>query len=450
MMRMIRGTVAALALAMVPAVALADTLADTLIAAYRNSNLLDQNRAVLRAADEGVAQAVASLRPVVTASTGLSYSSARLDSLAAQLQLQAQMTLFDFGRSQLAVESAKESVLATRQALINVEQQVLLNAVQAYVQVRLAGDIVALRDANLRLITQELQAAQDRFEVGEITRTEVAQAEARLAASRSDLVSAQGSLMIARENFRLAVGRNPGNLSGAVRLPRIPSTLDEARRIGQQGHPQVRQAQHQVTISELGVARAKAAMGPSINLSAGRTILETGRPTDTVSLGLSQTLYAGGSLSSVYRQSLASRDQAKAALHQTVAVVAYGVGEAWTNLSVAGATIEAADRQIRAAQTAFDSVREEARLGARTTLDVLDAEQELLAARTSRLSSEATRVIQAYALLASMGLLTVDHLDLGIPTYDPAAYYNAVKRAPATSTQGRKLDRVLEAIGKSK
>lgn len=146
---------------------------------------------------------------------------------------------------------------------------------------------------------------------------------------------------------------------------------------------------------------------------------------------------------------MARRDQARSGLHQTVAEVTLSVGEAWSNVSVSNAQISSSDRQIQAAQIAFEGVREEARLGARTTLDVLDAEQDLLDARTNRVSAEATRVIGVYALLSSMGLLTADHLGLGIPTYDPAAYYNAVKTAP-TSAQGRKLDRVMEAIGKTR
>ncbi|QYK43557.1 MAG: TolC family outer membrane protein [Paracoccaceae bacterium] len=436
------------ALSAVPAGA--ETLADALISAYRNSNLLEQNRAVLRAADEDAAQALAALRPVLRASGGLGYSNQRTDQLQASLDFQAQITIFDSGSNALALESARESVLATRQSLVNLEQQVLLSAVRAYVGVRLQADIVALREANLRLITQELRAAQDRFEVGEITRTDVAQAEARLAASRSELVGAQGDLAIAREGYLLAVGREPGRLSPVPRLPRTADSLAAAKRVAQAGHPLIRQAQHQVTISELGIARSKAAMGPTITGTVTQSYRDVGKPSLSGGLTVNQTLYAGGQLSSLYRQSLARRDQARAGLHQTVAEVGLGVGEAWANVAVANASIEASDRQIRAAQTAFEGVREEARLGARTTLDVLDAEQDLLLARTNRVSAEATRVIQVYTLLAAMGLLTADHLGLGIPTYDPAAYYNAVKNAPATSAQGRKLDRVLEAIGKTR
>jgi outer membrane protein len=194
----------ALVLAALPAAA--ETLTDALIAAYRNSNLLDQNRAVLRAADEDVAGAVSAIRPVVSfaANSQYAYQERRIttgervsgDDLTTTLSLSAQMTLFDFGRNQLAIEAAKETVLATREALISVEQQVLLTAVSAFVNVRLNQEIVALRENNVRVIGEQLRAAQDRFEVGEVTRTDVAQAQARLAQARANLVSAQGDLSI--------------------------------------------------------------------------------------------------------------------------------------------------------------------------------------------------------------------------------------------------------------
>ena len=183
------------AIALCAPAARAETLADALIAAYRTSNLLDQNRAVLRAADEDVAIAVAGLRPVIAFAAQAGYARAEFlgaggargvnEGLNGTMTLTADLTVLDFGRSKLAVEVAKESVLATREALIEVEQGVLLAAVQAYVDVRLAQEIVGLRQSNFRLITQELRAAGDRFEVGEITRTDVAIAEARLASSRA-------------------------------------------------------------------------------------------------------------------------------------------------------------------------------------------------------------------------------------------------------------------------
>lgn len=434
----------------------AETLADALIAAYRNSNLLEQNQAILRAADEDVAQAVASLRPVVAfiADGQYGYSQTLLDSgitvsndgLFANYSVTAQMTLFDFGRTQLAIEAAKEIVLATREALIAIEQQVLLAAVSAFVDVRLQQEIVSLRENNVRVIAEQLRAAQDRFEVGEITRTDVAQAEARLAEARANLVVAQGDLAIARENYRAATGNYPGVLSALPAPPRTAATLDAARSVALRTHPSIRQAQREVQAAELNVARARANMKPTIAAQAQLSVDQDNLQENGVGINFNQTIYSGGALSSALRQAMANRDASFAGLKQRGVEVAETVGIVWSNLDVADASIAATEQQISAAQIAFDGVREEASLGARTTLDVLDAEQDLLDARASRLSAVAQRYIGIYQLLASMGLLTVDHLALGIPTYDPAAYYNAVRRAP-TSIQGKKLDRILRSVG---
>ena len=434
----------------------AETLADALIAAYRNSNLLEQNQAILRAADEDVAQAVASLRPVVAfiADGQYGYSQTLLDSgitvsnegLFANYSVTAQMTLFDFGRTQLAIEAAKETVLATREALIAIEQQVLLAAVSAFVDVRLQQEIVSLRENNVRVIAEQLRAAQDRFDVGEVTRTDVAQAEARLAEAEANLVVAQGDLAIARENYRAATGNYPGVLSAPPAPPRTAATLDAARSVALRTHPSIRQAQREVKAAELNVARARANMKPTIAAQAQLSVDQDSLQENGVGINFNQTIYSGGALSSALRQAMAIRDASFAGLKQRGVEVAEAVGIVWSNLDVADASIAATEQQISAAQIAFDGVREEASLGARTTLDVLDAEQDLLDARASRLSAVAQRYIGIYQLLASMGLLTVDHLALGIPTYDPAAYYNAVRRAP-TSIQGRKLDRIMKSIG---
>jgi len=437
------------ALCLSPLPAMAESLADALTAAYRNSNLLEQNRAVLRAADEDVAQTAALLRPVVTLSADGSYAKTQYtDGLSSSLSLTASLTLYDFGRSKAAKEAAKQSVLATRQSLIGIEQDVLLNAVKSYVSVRQQQDVVGLREANVRLIAQELRAANDRFDVGEVTRTDVSIADAALASARSALAQAQGALTTARENYKLAVGNYPGVLAPLPKSPKLARSLEEARSVGMRTHPTVRQLQFEVAAAEANVALAKANMGPSIS---GTAYLKDGKQsadTKSLSLNLSQTLYNGGKSSSLYRQALARRDSTRSRLLYSTAFVAQRVALAWSDLTVANAQIAASDRQIQSAQTAYDGVREEAKLGARTTLDVLNAEQEVLTAKNSRLSANASRYIGVYALLSEMGLLTVDHLKLGIPAYDPEAYYNAVKNGPATSSQGKRLDRVLKAIGK--
>ncbi|UXU75818.1 MULTISPECIES: TolC family outer membrane protein [unclassified Paracoccus (in: a-proteobacteria)] len=441
--------------------ATAESLADAMVAAYRHSALLEQNRAVLRAADEDAASALARLRPVVQWIASHSYTQTEgVSSRSSQVALNAQVTLYDWGRTALAIDIAKETVLATRAALVDIEQQVLLDAVRAYLDVRSTGEQVELQSNSVRVIGQEQRAASDRFEVGEITQTDVAQANAALAAARAGLAAAQGNLSVARENYRAATGKAPGKLSPPPPTPKLPASLEAARQIAQRTHPQIQRAQRLAAAAELGVAAAAAERNPTLNAEAsiGRSrgtstsILNPGatvtRDSGTVGLQMSQTIYSGGRLPSAHRKAMARRDEIRAGLLQTSRAVDQAVGTAWAGIDVARAQIRAIDEQIAAARQAYEGVREEATLGARTTLDVLDAEQSLLAARADKIAAEANLQLAHYQLLAAMGLLTVENLKLGIPTYDPSAYYNAVQDAPFTSKQGQSLDRVLRAIGK--
>jgi outer membrane protein len=338
-------------------------------------------------------------------------------------------------------------VLATREALRSVEQNVLLDAVTAYVGVQVKSQIVSLRQSNVRLVTQELRAAQDRFDVGEITRTDVSIADARLAAARAGLSTAEGDLMIARESFKAATGAYPRALKALPRAPKLPKSVDAARAIALKSHPAIAQAQHGVKVAELNMAFAKANFMPTLGATARASITDRDVQSQSFGLSLTQEIYSGGLKASNLRAAIAGRDGARASLAQTGVDVAQRVGNAWANLEMTNALVQSSDRQIRSSQTAFDGVREEANLGARTTLDVLNAEQELLDARVTRIQAEANRYLGVYTLLSAMGLLTVEHLNLGIPTYDAAGYYNAVKNAPVHSAQGKKLDQILKKIG---
>ncbi len=455
MLAKVRAPLLAVTVALAPLAATAETLADAMVAAYRNSSLLDQNRALLRAADEDVATAIAALRPVVQWIAGSQWSNDLHGSTTRTLTgaLQASLTLYDFGRTQLAIDIAKEDVLATREALIGVEQQVLLDAVTAYMNVFSATEQVVLQHNSVRVLSQEQQAALDRFEVGEITRTDVSQADARLAAAHAALATAEGSLAVAKENYLAATGVRADKLSPPPPAPKLPASLEEARNVAQRNHPNIRQAQRQVAAAELQVAAAVAERNPTLGATASlqRNLSQNDQLTGSeasVGLQMSQTIYSGGALSSAQRRAMASRDAARAALLNTARNVSEGAGVYWANIDVARAQIRSIAEQITAAQRAFDGVREEATLGARTTLDVLDSEQDLLSARADMITAEANLQLAYYQLLAAMGLLTVEHLQLGIPTYDPSAYYNAVRDAPYTSRQGESLDRVLRAIGK--
>ena len=452
----------ALAPAVTPVLAKAETLADALASAYRHSHLVEQYRALLRATDEDVAQAMTLLRPVLSFIGSSTYSytggSVDADSFSASLGLSARMTLFDNGRSQLAIEAAKETVLATRDALVSLEQRVLFATVEAYLDVLSAADTVSLRQNNVRVLTEQLRAARDRFEVGEVTRTDVALAEAALAQARAGEAAAQGALLIARESYRVAVGRYPGALAGVPAIPQLPNSQDAAEGLAVRTHPDIRQAQRQITIAGLQVAAAEAAMKFTVTGNAGASLFENGSGvTESFSIGVDVTqpiLGSGqngaGVLGSRLRAAKAQEDASRASLMNTVHNVRQQVGNAWANLQSAAAQVQATDRQIEAAQIAFDGVREEATLGARTTLDVLDAEQDLLDARTARVDAQANQYLAAYGLLSATGLLTAQHLGLPVQIYDPAAYYNAVKSAPLPkSKQGKQLDKLLERLGKN-
>ncbi|MCA0995459.1 TolC family outer membrane protein [Alloyangia pacifica] len=443
----------------------AESLAEALAGAYNTSGLLEQNRAVLRAADEDVAQAIAALRPVVAWTGDISRSYGTTKSLStgfertgsatdtASIGLSATLTLFDGGSNRLSVDAAKEAVLATRSGLVSVEQDVLLRGVQAFMEVRRAIETLTLRQNNVRVIGEELRAANDRFEVGEVTRTDVASAEARSAAARSLLAAAEGALAQAREEYRASVGRLPGNLVSPASLPRIPATADEAKAIALRNHPDIIQVQHQVTASEIGIAIAQAQMSPTVSLQGTYGYdesfdSEASSRGGTVGLNFSGPIYSGGALSSAKRQSMATRDQNRASLLQLTKSVPQTVANAYANLRVAQAARAASDEQVRAATVAFRGTREEATLGARTTLDVLDAEQELLDARNTQISAVVDETIAAYTVLYAMGQLTTEDLALNVPRYDPAEYYNLVKTAPVQSRQGADLNRILKAMGK--
>ncbi|WP_206021024.1 TolC family outer membrane protein [Antarcticimicrobium luteum] len=446
-----------------PRSAQAENIVDALIGAYNTSGLLEQNRAVLRAADEDVATAVAQLRPVISwttqvsrtllngTSNGVAFSNPSSDLFTG---LSISQLLYDGGARALSKQGAQETVLATRQQLLSIEQQILFRAASAYLNVVLQTENVALRQNNVRLLGEELRAAQDRFDVGEVTRTDVALAEAQLAAARSGLSAARGSLVSAQAEYAAAVGRKPGPLAGQPRLPKAAASLGAATDIAVRNHPAILAAQHQVKAAELVAQSQAKTMGPSASLSGSFGLTDDMDSLDrsknaTVSLTVTQPIYQGGALSSQYRRALAGRDAAKSSLLTAQQDVVQGVANAFIRLEVARANLISSAEQVRAARVAFEGVREEATLGARTTLDVLSAEQDLLDAQTNQISARSEEAVASYQLLQAQGLLTAERLGLAVQIYDPTLYYNLVKTAPSRlSKRSKDLDRVLKALGK--
>ncbi len=438
-----------------PGAGQADSLRAAMADAYANSPLLDQRRYLLRVEDEDVAQAVAQLRPTFSFVAQANRDLVN-DTTTATASLVADWVLYAGGGRRLAIEAARETVLAARAGLTSVEQQVLVDAVTAYLNVWRDLQVVGVREANVRVVTQQLRAARDRFEVGEDTRTDVAQAEARLAEARSALAAARGQLEISRELFALAVGRRPGALSGPGAVPGLPRSEAEADALARQNTPTIRQLQHEVAAADLLVQQARSSYRPTIELS-GRlsntfeSPLPGGEGEDaSIGITLSQPIYRGGQLASLERQALARAAAARAALNQQTLVNVQSMGNAWAQLRIANAQIQAADQRIAAAELAFEGVREEAALGARTTLDVLDAEQDVLDARISRIEAQANLYLAAYRILSAGGLLTVEHLGLDVPGYDPSVYSDLVDGAPVRvpSVQGERLDSVMQRLGR--
>lgn len=441
--------------ALSPVGASAETLRGAMEDAYAHSDLLDQNLYLLRIQDEGIAQAVAALRPVFSFVAATSRDLVN-DTSTTTASLVGEYVLYAGGGRTAALEAARETVLAAREQLVGLEQQVLLDAVNAYIGVWRDAQVVNVRERNVRVITQQLRAARDRFEVGETTRTDVAQAEAQLAEARSSLAAARGALEISRELFALAVGRYPNGLGGLGHLPGVPHSEEDAFLLASQSHPAVLALQHEVTAAELAVEEARAAYRPTITLDGRVTeTFETPVPGGegtgaSIGITLTQPLYRGGQLFSFERQALAQAAAVRASLNQQVRLNQQAAGTAWAQMRIAHAQIQAAEQRIEAADLAFSGVREEASLGARTTLDVLDAEQALLEARISRITAEGDLYAAAYSLLAATGQLTVEQLDLHVAEYDPSAYTARFGTAPARiqSEQGERLDSVLQRIGR--
>jgi len=445
------GVVGTTAMLMSSTASFADTLSDALISAYQTSPTLKINQAALRAADEGVVQAGAGKRPQLDASGSFSLSDAtnatRDYTDAFRAQLDASLVLYDGGRTEAAVQAARANVASARASLMSVEQGVLLNAISAYVDVRRDARFISLAENNVRVIGQQVAAARDRFDVGEVTRTDVSQADARLASARSNLATSNGAFERSRQAYQLAVGKPPSNLAPPPALPQLPASLERAQNIAASEHPAIKASQFAVQAAEFDVVRARGAKRPSVGLGANVTygvntqVFGEDQVSGSLSLTGNMPLIDGGTNDSLVRQALSVLDRRKAELQDTARTVEQETAIAWSNLNVARASIRSSRQQIRAARIAFDGIQEEAKLGARTTLDVLDAEQEVLNAESGLAAALRDEYVAAYNLVSSMGLLTTQYLKLGIEPYDPNAYYQSINKKPLTR-EGTALSRI--------
>lgn len=423
----------------------AQTLQEALSAAYSTNPTLQAQRAALRATDEGVPQALSNWRPTVTLSQ--SYGRSRVDfenntparadgTLTPNtLQLSATQPLYRGGRTVAATKSAEAQIQAGRATLTNVEQQVLLNVVTAYMDVLRDAAVLELNRNNEQVLSRQQGAAQDRFRVGEITRTDVSQADARLAGARASRQTAEGTLISSRATFQRIIGQMPANLQPPPSVaPRLPASEEAALAVALEENPALIAAMFNEESSRHDIRVVSGALLPTLSL--GGTLSrssETGQTPDLqqdtaqILATLSVPLYEAGSVYSQTRQRKQVNSQRLVQIEETRRQVRQAVTQAWENLQTARGNITARNAQIQASQVALDGVQQEAQVGSRTTLDVLDAEQELLDASVALVRAQRDEFVASYNLLGAVGRLTARNLALPVELYEPADNYSRVR-----------------------
>ncbi len=438
--RMIRALRAALlagvALSMATAPVSAETLQEALETTYETNPTLLAARAELRATDEGVQQAKAGWRPTVTlrATMGRTETDEPIETIREpwQTTVSASQPIFSGGRTLAAFSQAKALVRAGRASLLSTEQQVLLSAVTAYMDVLRDTAVVELSRNQVAVLERQRQASQDRFDVGEITRTDVAQAEARLSRARTSLIAAEAQLAASRASYERVVGRAPEGLEETTALPPLPESLEAVIAAARERNPQLVAAREIERASSYGIDRAIGAMLPTVSLDAIWTRGDdeatggTRNESTTVEGVLTMPIYQGGAEYSSIREARETNSQNMLEIAEAERSVIEQATNAWENLRAARSSIESNRKQVEASVIAYEGVEQEAEVGARTTLDVLDAEQELLDARVSLVRAERDQLVAAYALLASMGQLDAATLGLNVEIYNPVDHYDGV------------------------
>ncbi len=446
-----------------PVAAQTTSLADALVLAYTTNPQLRLQQATVRAADEDVIIARGDLLPSLTQSGSITRShdlgntfGKDPEQTIATLNTILTQQLWDGGADKLDVEGSRMSLLAARQDLKSIEQSILLSTVEAFMNVRRDQEFVQLARNNVRVLREQVRAARDRFEVGEDTRTDVSQAEARLAAALSTLKSNQGALQRSIDGYVSIVGVQPKNLRLPPPAPKVPDTVKKAEAVAIGSHPRVVQAQFSAKAAELSVKST----GKNRNLVVSGTLTHTAttRPTAgafnvnriTAAINGNMNIYAGGQLDAARRKVLALYHQAEANVQLQGYLTRQAIRNAYTNRQVAQASIVSGREQVRAAQVAFEGVREEAKFGERTTLDVLDAEQEVLIARSNLVSAIRDEYVAVYSILSEMGLLTAEHLQLGVPIYNPDVNYSksqAIQKNPLGEFRIKLFDKIKKRKG---
>ena len=438
----------------IPPGAQADTLRGALTQAYRNNPQLNAQRAAVRATDETVPQALSGYRPRISlsASAGEAYSDVTTKSVsntgaaiyprtighnAVQTYgaTYSQRLLDGFGTAS-RTRQAEQQVSAARETLRLTEQTVLLAAATAYMNLIRDAAILTLQRSNVEVLQEQLRQTQDRFRIGEVTRTDVAQAESRLASGRSTLLQAESNYVTSKATYRQVIGVEPGNLEAAAPVDRLsPSNLQAAVQSARAAHPSVTTAMFSIDAAQFQVKIAESSLYPtldavaSVQKSYGSQVQLSTLESFTAS-GVAQLnvpIYQGGGEYATIRAAKETLQQRRVDLDTARDQAQQTLVQSWGQLEAAKAQIQATQQQVTAAEIALNGVREEALVGQRTTLDVLNAQQELVNARVALVTAQRDRVVASYTLLGAAGRLSVQVLQLPVQVYDPSVHYHQVR-----------------------
>jgi outer membrane protein len=435
-----------------PMPALADTIEAALVRAYQNNPQLNAQRAQVRFTDENVPQALSGYRPkvAVTASAGYQYTDSNSTQGGTPTQIvrteihgtnaprsvgmTVNQTLFNGQQTANKTRAAESQVSAAREGLRVLEQTVLASAATIYMDYLRDAAIVEVQRSNTRVLEQTLKQTQDRFNVGEVTRTDVAQSEAQLAAGRTQQLTAESTLTTTRSNFRRIIGNEPENLAPGSPVDRfLPATLPSAVALSLTENPNVTAAMYGIDVSFLNVKVNEGALFPTVSLQT--SVSQAYEQTMTVfrsfgastAVQLSVPIYQGGAEYSLIRQSKETLAQQRLNLEQVRDQARASVVQAWGQLLAGKAQVASSQSQVTASEIALNGVREEAKAGQRTTLDVLNAQQALVNARVALVTAQHDRVVASYSVLNAIGRLSPQVLKLATTTYDPTVHYQQVR-----------------------
>jgi outer membrane protein len=433
----------------------ADTLEWALVQAYQNNPQLNAQRAALRSQDEAVPQALSGYRPRVSliasvatqnqslftksnVAVGPVYDETHSQFTPHSVSVTATQTLFNGYQNANRTRQAEAQVSAGRATLAVTEQTILLNAATAYMNLLRDAAILDLQRRNVEVLQEQLRQTRDRFNVGEVTRTDVAQAESRLAAGRAQVLAAESNYITSRALYRQTIGVEAGKLTPASPVDRFsPPTLAQAISVGRELNPSVAASMFGIDVALLQVKINEGTLMPTVTATA--SVTQAWEPsvssnfsvlrqfTATAGATVTVPLYQGGLASSLVRQSKETLGQQRINLDTARDQIQATVQQAWGQLEAAKAQIQATQAQVNSAEIALNGVREEARVGQRTTLDVLNAQQELVNARVSLVIAQHDRVVASYTLLSSVGGLSVPGLGLKTTIYDPTIHYQQVR-----------------------